>query len=201
MHATYAVKFILLAMMDVIIFDEEYFTSSPFRLTSRDFFFQLNLYGHIPYATSSLTRRWVCLLWICLALSNVRIAHIACYWKFLLFTIYKSSVSTGFAKQIVPILRILCYNGSLVTWTIVSLTTAKFKPLTFSMSGFTFSYTANMFILTILYDFCLLPAQFCYIIVYIRKVESCVQIAPGMHLGKFPTVRRTLFCRRCNFKR
>jgi hypothetical protein len=33
------------------------------------------------------------------------------------------------------ILRILCYNGSLVTWTAVSLTTAKFKPLILSFSG------------------------------------------------------------------
>jgi hypothetical protein len=105
--------------------------------------------------------------------SSVRIALIACYWKFLLLPIPKSSVSTGFAKQIMPIWRILCYNGSLVTWTVVSLTTAKFKPLVFSMSGFTLSYIANMFILMILYDFCLLPAQFCYT----RKVESCVQIA------------------------
>jgi hypothetical protein len=64
-------------------------------------------------------------------------------------TMYKSSVSPGFAKQIMPFLHILCYNGSLVTWTVVSLTTAKFKPLIFSMSGFTLSYTANMFILMI----------------------------------------------------
>jgi hypothetical protein len=28
----------------------------------------------------------------------------------------------------------------------------------------------------ILYDFCLLPAQFCLIIMYIQKDESCVQI-------------------------
>jgi hypothetical protein len=34
-----------------------------------------------------------------------------------------------------------------------------------------------MFILMILFDFCLSPEHFCYIIVYIRKVESCVQIA------------------------
>jgi hypothetical protein len=34
-------------------------------------------------------------------------------------TIRKSSVSTGFTEQIMPILRILCYNGSLVTWTVV----------------------------------------------------------------------------------
>jgi hypothetical protein len=31
-------------------------------------------------------------------------------------TLHKSPVSTGFAEQITPILRILCYNGSLVTW-------------------------------------------------------------------------------------
>jgi hypothetical protein len=65
-----------------------------------------------------------------------------------------------------PILRILSHNGSLVTWTVVIFTTAKIKPLIFSVSGFALSYAANMFILMILYDFCLLPAQFCYIIVY-----------------------------------
>jgi hypothetical protein len=63
-----------------------------------------------------------------------------------LCTIYKSSVRTGFAK-IMSILRILCYNGSLVTWTVVSCTTSKFKPFIFSMFGFTLSYTANIFIL------------------------------------------------------
>jgi hypothetical protein len=42
-------------------------------------------------------------------------------------TTHKSSVSTGFAKQIIPILRILCYNGNLVNLTIISLTAAKFK--------------------------------------------------------------------------
>jgi hypothetical protein len=35
-------------------------------------------------------------------------------------------VSQGFAKQIMPILRFLYYNGSLVTRTVVSLTTSKF---------------------------------------------------------------------------
>jgi hypothetical protein len=78
---------------------------------------------------------------------------------------------------IVFLYRILCYNGSLVTWTVTSLTTAKFKPLMFSVSGFALPYDSNVFILMILYDFCLLPAQFCYVIIYIRKVENCVQIA------------------------
>jgi hypothetical protein len=33
-------------------------------------------------------------------------------------------------------------------------------PLIFSLSGFVLSYAANIFIFMILYDFCLLPAQF-----------------------------------------
>jgi hypothetical protein len=53
-----------------------------------------------------------------------------------LCTMYMSSVSLGCTKQIMPTLLILCYNGSLVTWTVVSLTIAKFKPLIFSLSGF-----------------------------------------------------------------
>jgi hypothetical protein len=61
--------------------------------------------------------------------------------------------------------------------TAVSLTNAKFKPLLLSMSGFALSYTTNMFILMTLYDLCLSPAQFYYIIVYIRKAETRVQIA------------------------
>jgi hypothetical protein len=36
-------------------------TPSPLRLTTGDFFFQLNPYGHSPYVTS-LTRKFVCLL-------------------------------------------------------------------------------------------------------------------------------------------
>jgi hypothetical protein len=78
-----------------------------------------------------------------------------------------------------PILHILSYNGCLVTWTVMSLTTAKFKLIIFSMSGYTLSYTANMFILMIPYGFCLFPGKFSCIIIYIYiwKVKSCVQIA------------------------
>jgi hypothetical protein len=110
--------------------------------------------------------------------SSVHFAYTVCYrrnsW---LCATHKSFVSTGVSEQIMPILHFLCHNGSLVTWTVASLTTAKFNPLIFSTSGFALSYTTNMFILMILYDFCLFPAQFCYIIVYIRKVKSSVNIA------------------------
>jgi hypothetical protein len=77
-----------------------------------------------------------------------------------LYSIYKSSVSPGFAVQIMYILFSLRYKGSLVKWTVINLTATKFKPLIFSVSGFALSYAANMFILMILYDLFLLPAQF-----------------------------------------
>jgi hypothetical protein len=48
---------------------------SSLRPNTRNFF-QLNSSGNIPYVTSSPTRRWVCLLWICLAYRQVYISHI-----------------------------------------------------------------------------------------------------------------------------
>jgi hypothetical protein len=57
------------------------------------------------------------------------------------------------------------------------LTAAKFEPLVFSMPGLALSYAAKMFVHMILYDFCMFLAEFSYIIVYIGKVESRVQIA------------------------
>jgi hypothetical protein len=95
----------------------------------------MNPCSHSPYVTSSLTRRWVCLLWICLALSSVRIAYsIACYWKFFLLHLIQAPCLSRLCKaDIMPILRILGYNGSLVTWTVEGLTTAKFKPLIFNV--------------------------------------------------------------------
>jgi hypothetical protein len=41
----------------------------------RHFLFQLNPCGHSPYVTPSLTKRWVCLLWTCLAFGQVYISH------------------------------------------------------------------------------------------------------------------------------
>jgi hypothetical protein len=93
----------------------------------------------------------------------------------MLYSLCKSSVSSGFAK-VMPDLFNLGYNGSIVTWTVVSLTAAKFQPLIFSVSGLALSYPTNIVVM-ILYVLCLLPAQFFHIIVYVRKVESHVEIA------------------------
>jgi hypothetical protein len=56
------------------------------------------------------------------------------------------------------------------------MTAAKFKPFVFPVSGFALSNIANIFILMILYDFCLLPALFCYVIVNVRNLESHMNI-------------------------
>jgi hypothetical protein len=42
----------------------------------RSFFFQLSPFCNSPYVTSSLTRRWVCLLWICLAFRQAYVSHL-----------------------------------------------------------------------------------------------------------------------------
>jgi hypothetical protein len=52
----------------------------------------------------------------------------------------------------------LHYIDSLVTWTVIHMTAAKFKPLIFSVSGFALSNVANIFIFMILDDLRLLPA-------------------------------------------
>jgi hypothetical protein len=100
-----------------------------------------------------------------------------------------------------PILLILCYNGSLVTWTVVSLTAVKLKPFIFYLSGLALPCAANVFFLMILYDLCLLSAQFYYTITYTEGWKPCANRATGVRLGIFPMVLRTLFCRRCNFKK
>jgi hypothetical protein len=44
--------------------------TSPFRLTTSNFIFQLNTCGYNPYVTSSLTRGWVCRLQLLLVLAS-----------------------------------------------------------------------------------------------------------------------------------
>jgi hypothetical protein len=72
-----------------------------------------------------------------------------------------------------PILFTLCYYDSLVTWTVVSLTAAKFKPLIFSVSGFALPYATKIVILMILYDLCLFPVQLLYNRIHTEGWKPC----------------------------
>jgi hypothetical protein len=48
------------------------------------FLTKLNSWGHSVHVMSSLTRESFCLLWMCLGLWSICIAHMACHWKFFL---------------------------------------------------------------------------------------------------------------------
>jgi hypothetical protein len=84
--------------------------------------------------------------------------------------VYKVSFIQGSVQQILPYFSSSGYNGSLITLTVIRLISAKFKPFIFSVSGFVLSNIANMCILMIRNDLCLLPALFGYIIVHVRNL-------------------------------
>jgi hypothetical protein len=113
-------------------------------------FFQSNPHGHSPCVTVTLTRIWACLT------NMVGHCHRAysILLKILPFSIYTSPPSVQALQSISCLSYLSCHNGSVVTWTVVSLTAAKFKPLVFSVSGSVLSYTANMVILMILQPSC-----------------------------------------------
>jgi len=55
---------------------------------------------------------------------------------------------------------------------ILCLTATEFHPFKFSVLGFALAYGWNIYIIMTEYDFCLLPAYFCYVIAYVRKFEG-----------------------------
>jgi hypothetical protein len=61
--------------------------------THDQIFLQLNPCEHSPYVTSSLTRRWVCLLWICLAFVKCTYRTYSLLLKILTFALYASPLS------------------------------------------------------------------------------------------------------------
>jgi hypothetical protein len=58
-----------------------------------------------------------------------------------------------------------------------STNAAKFKLPVFSISGHALFYVANVFIPMIVYDLCLLSAQFCRAITNIRYLENHMEIS------------------------
>jgi hypothetical protein len=54
---------------------------------------------------------------------------------------------------------------------IVYLIATKYEPFMFPMLGFVFAHVSNIYIIVILYDFCLLPAYLGYVIVNVWNLE------------------------------
>jgi hypothetical protein len=70
------------------------------------------------------------------------------------------------------------YNGWLVTWTVVRLTASKLKALIYSLSGFIFADVTNICVFMILFDLCLLPTQFHYVVKYTVLGKPCATRGP-----------------------
>jgi hypothetical protein len=70
-----------------------------------------------------------------------------------------------------------CNFGSLDNSTILCLTAAKSEPFIFPVLGFVFACVSKIYIFMILYDFCLLLASFCYIVVNVRNFECQMKSA------------------------
>jgi hypothetical protein len=77
--------------------------------------------------------------------------------------------------------------------TVVSLSTAWYKPLMFPVSAFALSSAQDMFIPTVLYDLDLLPAQVWCLSVCMWKTESHVQtdLFKSIHSKPVPTSQET----------
>jgi len=99
--------------------------------------------------------------------------------------------SPGIVQKIM--LKVFFCCGSLYACTVICLTATKFELFKFSVLGFVFTYISNIQTIVILYEFCLFPAYFGYIIINVWNLECQIQSADG--------VWRTVYCRCCNFNR
>jgi hypothetical protein len=86
----------------------------PLRFRTRDFFFSTEPLP-LPFCNIFSDEKIVLFLVNMLDLSSSDHTYSMLLNILPFVRIYKSSVSSGFAEQIRPVLRILCYNGSLVT--------------------------------------------------------------------------------------
>jgi hypothetical protein len=69
----------------------------------------------------------------------------------------------------------------------------------FSLSGFAFSDVAKICIFMILYDLCLLPAQFRYVIINIRYLENHVQLVDLCASSKFSNIAENFLLQALQF--
>jgi hypothetical protein len=92
-----------------------------------------------------------------------------------IYTIYTRPrlVQTEYSRSC-PTICCSCYNGSLGTWTVVCLTATKFKPLIFPLLG-----SPCPILRTFAFSLFCVTSAVClrYIVIYVRKFESHLQIA------------------------
>jgi hypothetical protein len=85
--------------------------TNPLRPTT-SIYFQLNPSSHSPYVTSYPDEKLDLSLMSMLRLVKCTYRTYNMSLRILAFSLHTSPVSTGFTEHIIPLLSILCYNGS-----------------------------------------------------------------------------------------
>jgi hypothetical protein len=100
-----------------------------------------------PHGAPSVTIGWVCHVSVaprnCKSVVSVYILHVIAWYTIIYVHTWILLSVEAQHTRLCPVIISSRYNDSLVTWTVVSLATAKFKPLIFPMLGFAFSSIAN----------------------------------------------------------
>jgi hypothetical protein len=107
------------------------------------------------------------------------------------------SVQARYSKSC-PIINFSCYNGCLLTWTVVCLTAAKFKSLIFLVPGFALSNVANIFIFMILYKQLSWTRSVAWYSMGADRIENTASNSVSIvALWSLPINGCCLFCGRC----
>jgi hypothetical protein len=100
---------------------------------------------------------YTCLLYVQIYKFSIQLLNFLCY-IYTIWSIYSLCNSLICQEYYAISCSAYVITAALVTWTVESLITITFKSHTFPVSGFILSYVANIWIYTIFYDFCFLPA-------------------------------------------
>jgi hypothetical protein len=115
-------------------------------------------------------------------LSISTIIYIFTSYQIFVYTLHTRPLSVQAQySRLCPISSNSCYNGSIITWTVVCLIAAKFNPLIFSVSGFTLSNVANIFIIMNLLWLLLVA---CIILLY---NHTCTEVPTAFRPALVPT--------------
>jgi hypothetical protein len=147
-------------------------------------FLQLNLCGHSPYVTSSLIRGWVYLLLIGFAFVKCTYRTYSLLLKFLHLHYIQVLRQWRLWEAVHTYLTYLMLQRQTSHLRGCKLDRCQIKASYIFYILLRLALCSELFILMNLYDFCLLPAQLCYIFVYTQKVKSRVQIVDQCTLWK-----------------
>jgi hypothetical protein len=158
--------------------------------------FQPNHWSRSSFVTSSRTRRWICLLWICLTLSSVRIAHVAFCWKSFHVQCIQVLSQSRLCKADHAYRTYLMLQRQLSHLNCCKLGYRQVEIYYIFMSGYVLCYTANMFIIMIyMFSVCCVHNFFLYNRIHTEGLKPCANREPMCTLDNFQWCREPCYVR------